>query len=59
MILASYIVGSTLLAVLPLLFLLARYQAKHSQRLPWSIDDTLLLLSLVLQETWLPHLRIR
>jgi hypothetical protein len=50
MIFASYIVGSTVLAVLSLLFLLARHMAKRSKRLPWSIDDTLLLFSLVLQE---------
>jgi hypothetical protein len=47
MLYASYVVGITVLAVSPLLLLIARLLAKHSKRLPWSIDDTLLLLSLV------------
>jgi hypothetical protein len=51
MLYTSYVVGITVLAVLPLLFLIARLLAKRSQRTPWSIDDTLLVLSLVQQES--------
>lgn len=47
MILGSYLAGIVVLSVLPLLFLVARLLAKRSKRLPWTIDDVLLLLSLV------------
>jgi hypothetical protein len=47
MLYTSYVVGITILAVLPLLFFVARHLAKRSKRLPWSVDDTLLALSLV------------
>ena len=45
--LGPFIVGLVLLSVLPLLFLVARHLAKRSRQLPWSIDDTLLVLALV------------
>lgn len=48
MLLGKYIAGLVILSVLPLLFLLARCCAKRSRLLPWSIDDTLLVLALVL-----------
>jgi hypothetical protein len=47
MLYTSYVVGITVLAVSPLLFLITRLLAKRSRRLPWSIDDTLLVLALV------------
>ncbi|KAH7399060.1 hypothetical protein DE146DRAFT_521105 [Phaeosphaeria sp. MPI-PUGE-AT-0046c] len=47
MILASYLAGSIVLAILSLLFLVARHQCKRSKDLPWSVDDTLLVFSLM------------
>lgn len=47
MLFASYVVAVIVLALLSLLFLIARFSAKRTMRLPWTIDDTLLLLSLV------------
>lgn len=47
MILASYVAGSTALAIIPLLFLVARHWGKRSRGLSWSFDDTLLALALV------------
>ncbi|KAF2829693.1 hypothetical protein CC86DRAFT_173347 [Ophiobolus disseminans] len=46
MLFASYVAGATILAVLPSAFLIARYIAKRAKRLPWTVDDTLLVLSL-------------
>jgi hypothetical protein len=43
----SYLAGSIVLAILPLLFVVARQLLKRSRRLPWTLDDTLLVLSLV------------
>ena len=48
MLFGKYIAGLVILSVLPLLFLLARFCAKRSRLLPWTIDDTFLLLALVL-----------
>ncbi|KAL1792286.1 hypothetical protein ACET3X_008793 [Alternaria dauci] len=48
MLFGKYIAGLVILSVLPLLFLLARFCAKHSRRLPWTIDDTFLVLALLL-----------
>jgi hypothetical protein len=50
-----YVVGITVLAVSPLLFLIARLLAKRSRHLPWSIDDILLLLSLVQSDLGTVH----
>jgi hypothetical protein len=47
MLFPSYVAAVTLLAVLPLLFFVARCVAKRLTNLSWSIDDTLLTLSLV------------
>jgi len=47
--LAGYVAALVILSLLPLLFSVARLAAKHFRRLPWAIDDTLLLLALVLQ----------
>jgi hypothetical protein len=47
MLVASYVAGAILLAILPLAFFVARHLAKRSKSLPWSIDDTLLVFSLV------------
>ena len=41
------IVGVTILAVLPVMFLAARFAAKKTKSLSWSLDDTLLVLALV------------
>jgi hypothetical protein len=43
----KYIAGLVVLSVLPTLFFLARYHAKRSKLLPWTIDDSLLVLALV------------
>jgi hypothetical protein len=44
-----YFAGVLILALLPLGFLVARYLAKRSKGASWTIDDTLLVLSLVEQ----------
>lgn len=49
MLLASYVAGAIILAILPLAFFIARHLAKRSKSLPWSVDDTLLVFSLVRQ----------
>ena len=41
------IAGVTTLAVLSAFFLAARFAAKRTKSLPWSLDDTLLVLALV------------
>ncbi|KAH7075457.1 hypothetical protein BKA63DRAFT_297721 [Paraphoma chrysanthemicola] len=46
MLLASYLAGASVLAILPSVFFVARCLAKRSKRLPWATDDTLLVLSL-------------
>jgi hypothetical protein len=51
MLFPSYAAGVSILTILPLLFLIARYVAKRTRRLPWYIDDTLLLFSLVRQQS--------
>lgn len=43
----SYLASSLVLAILPLLFVVARQLLKRSRQLPWTLDDTLLVLSLV------------
>jgi hypothetical protein len=50
MLFGSYIAGLVILSVLPLLFLLARFCSKRSRPLPWTINDTLLVLALVLPD---------
>jgi fumarate reductase subunit D len=52
MLIASYVVAVSVLTLLPLLFLVARSSAKRMMRLAWSVDDTLLLLSLVELASW-------
>lgn len=47
MLFAAYVAGVVTLAILPLVFLIARHAAKRSKHLSWSIDDTLLVLALV------------
>lgn len=47
MLLAPYTAGAVVLTVLPLLFLISRCVAKRIKQLPWYIDDTLLVVSLV------------
>ncbi|KAH5129808.1 hypothetical protein HBH70_199540 [Parastagonospora nodorum] len=47
MLFASYVAPVIVLALLSLLFLIARYSTKRTMRLPWTSDDTLLLLSLI------------
>ncbi|KAF1829470.1 hypothetical protein BDW02DRAFT_147872 [Decorospora gaudefroyi] len=51
MLYSQYIIGLVFLSILPLLFLVARCVAKRSRLLPWSIDDTLLVASLLLVYT--------
>jgi hypothetical protein len=41
------IAGVTILAVLPAVFLAARFAAKRTKSATWSLDDTLLVLALV------------
>jgi hypothetical protein len=48
MLFGKYITGLVILSVLPLLFLLARFYSKRTRLLQWTIDDSLLVLALVL-----------
>jgi hypothetical protein len=50
MLIGFYVAGVLILALLPLGFLIARYLAKRGKGVPWTIDDTLLVLSLVKQQ---------
>jgi len=47
MLFGNYIAGLVILSVLPLLFILARFYSKRTRLLPWTIDDTFLVLALV------------
>jgi uncharacterized membrane protein YbhN (UPF0104 family) len=48
MALGTDIAGMVILSIIPLLFLVARFLAKRSKLLPWSFDDALLVLALLL-----------
>ena len=47
MLVGFYVAGVLILTLLPLSFLVARYLTKRGKGASWTIDDTLLVLSLV------------